>query len=59
MEYSNVIKKLKSLKNPEAVKGMERFGINPKNNLGIRVSTLREFAKEIGKNHNLSSDLLS
>jgi len=57
MQYNEVIIKLKSLKNPEAVKGMERFGINPKNNFGIRVTTLREFAKEIGKDHDLALKL--
>ena len=49
MKYNNVIGKLKSLKDPEAVKGMARFGINPKNNFGISVTKLREYAKEIGK----------
>ena len=57
MQYDEVIIKLNSLKNPEAVKGMARFGINPKNNLGIRVTTLREFAKEIGKDHDLALKL--
>lgn len=57
MQYNEVIIKLKSLKNPKAVKGMARFGINPKNNLGIRVTTLREFAKEIGKDHDLALKL--
>lgn len=57
MEYNNVIGKLKSLKDPEAVKGMARFGINPKNNFGISVTKLREYAKEIGKDHNLALKL--
>lgn len=57
MQYDEVIIKLNSLKNPEAVKGMARFGINPKNNFGIRVTTLREFAKEIGKDHDLALKL--
>jgi len=29
MQYNDIIKKLKSLSDPEAVKGMARFGINP------------------------------
>ena len=54
MQYEEIIEKLKSLANPKNVKGMARFGINPKNNLGISVATIREIAKEIGKDHNLA-----
>ncbi|UCE75451.1 MAG: DNA alkylation repair protein [Methanomassiliicoccales archaeon] len=54
MEYEEVIDKLKSLSNPEAVEGMARYGINPENNLGVNVTTLRKLAKEIGSNHELA-----
>jgi 3-methyladenine DNA glycosylase AlkD len=48
---------LQSLKDPEAVKGMARFGINPENNLGISVTTLRKLAKEIGRDRELAKKL--
>jgi 3-methyladenine DNA glycosylase AlkD len=54
MQYEEIIKKLQSMSDPEAVKGMARYGINPKNNLGISIYKLRPIAKEIGKNHELA-----
>ena len=57
MEYNKVISKLKSMGNLKNVEGMARFGINPKNNLGISINKLRPLAKEIGKNHKLSLKL--
>jgi 3-methyladenine DNA glycosylase AlkD len=59
MKYENILKKLKSMSNPEAVKGMARYGINPKNNLGVSISKLRPIAKEIGKDHDLALKLWS
>jgi len=49
-----IIAELQKHKNPANVKGMARFGINPKNTLGINIPTLRTFAKTIGKNHKLA-----
>ncbi|OGP88149.1 MAG: DNA alkylation repair protein [Deltaproteobacteria bacterium RBG_16_48_10] len=49
-----LIKKLKSLSNPEAVAGMARLGINPKNTYGVSIPVLRKMAKEIGQNHLLA-----
>ena len=57
MNYEEVMKKLKSLSNPEAVKGMARYGINPENNLGVSIYKLRPIAKKIGKDHNLALNL--
>jgi len=57
MKYEEVIKKMKSLENPENVKGMARYGINPRNNLGVSIYKLRPIAKEIGKNHGLAIKL--
>ena len=57
MQYEEVLKKLKSQSNPKAVEGMARYGINPKNNLGISVTTLRKMAREIGKDHDLALKL--
>ncbi|MBZ9578236.1 DNA alkylation repair protein, partial [Patescibacteria group bacterium] len=57
MKYREIIKKLKSLSNPKNVAGMARFGINPKNTLGISVYVLRDIAKKIGKSHKLAQQL--
>jgi 3-methyladenine DNA glycosylase AlkD len=57
MECEEIIQKLQSLANPENVKGMARYGINPKNNLGISIYQLRPLAKEIGRNHPLALKL--
>ena len=57
MEYEAIIQKLKSLSNPENIKGMARYGINLTNNLGISIYQLRPLAKEIGTHHNLALKL--
>lgn len=57
MKYPDVIKRLKSQKNPKNIKGMERFGINPKNTLGISIPYLRNLGKNIGKDHELALEL--
>ncbi|MFH1662521.1 MAG: DNA alkylation repair protein [Chloroflexota bacterium] len=57
MQSEDIINKIKSLHNPEAVAGMARFGINPDNNYGVSVTELRKMAKEIGTNHNLAMQL--
>lgn len=49
MEFQEIIKKLRTLENKKNIEGMARFGINPKNTLGISVTTLRTIAKEIKK----------
>lgn len=59
MNCKDIIKSLKSLSNPDNVKGMARYGINPESALGISIPTLRKMAKEIGKNHNLALELYS
>ena len=57
MDSNDVFKKLKSLANPKNVAGMARFGINPKNTLGISIPHLRKLAKELGKDHQLAQQL--
>jgi len=57
MRYEEILKRLKSLSNPEAVAGMARFGINPKNTLGVSVYVIRKMAKEIDKDHKLALKL--
>ncbi len=57
MTRNEVLRKLKSLSNPKNVEGMARFGINPKNTLGVPVPYLRKMAKETGKDHSLALQL--
>jgi len=52
-----VLRRLKSLANPENVAGMARFGINPENTYGISIPELRRMAKELGKDHTLALQL--
>lgn len=59
MQYEEILKKLNSLSDPKAVEGMARYGINPERNLGVSVTTLRKFAKEIGRDHQLAQRLWS
>ena len=57
MEYEEVIKKLKSLTNSEAIVGMARYGITPKNTYGVSIPNLRKIAKQVGINHKLAQRL--
>lgn len=57
MEYEEVISRLKSMANPEAIEGMARFGITAKTVYGVSIPKLRKLAKEIGKDHVLAQKL--
>ncbi len=57
MQYTEIIEKLKALSNPEAVEGMARFGINPKNTYGVSIPNLRAIAREVGRGHQLAQQL--
>ncbi|OGZ33463.1 MAG: DNA alkylation repair protein [Candidatus Portnoybacteria bacterium RBG_13_41_18] len=57
MQYSEIVKKLKSLSNPKNVAGMARFGIGGENMLGISIPNLRALARKIGKNKKLAKQL--
>jgi len=57
MDYNEIINRLKALSDPEAVKGMARFGINPENTYGVSIPNLRKMAKEAGKDHGLAQEL--
>jgi len=59
MDYNAIIQKIRSLADPEAVKGMARFGINTGNAYGVSVYALRKIAKETGKDHVLAQRLWS
>jgi 3-methyladenine DNA glycosylase AlkD len=57
MDCNEILRQLKWLSNPDAVAGMARFGINPKNTYGVSIPNLRKLAKEIGKDHLLAQQL--
>ena len=56
-QCEEILNKLRSLSDPEAVKGMASFGINPKNIYGVSIPDLRLIAKQIGKDHGLAQQL--
>ena len=58
-QLNQILDKLKDLSNPEAVKGMARFGINPENTFGVSIPSLRKLAKETGQSHELAQQLWS
>ncbi len=57
MQLKEVISRLESLANPDNVKGMARFGINPENTLGVSIPELRKLARQAGKDHALAEKL--
>jgi 3-methyladenine DNA glycosylase AlkD len=52
-----IIKKLKEKSNPKAAESMARYGISPKNTLGVQIPILRQTARETGKTHMLAQQL--
>jgi 3-methyladenine DNA glycosylase AlkD len=57
MTAEQIIKELRSLSNKRNREGMSRFGINTDNAFGVSIPALRNLAKRIGKDHNLSLKL--
>jgi len=54
MTLEEVLTVLKGQANSENVAGMARYGINPRNALGISMPFLRKLAKRLGRNHDLA-----
>lgn len=52
-----ILEGLQALSNPDNIAGMARFGINPQNTLGISIPTLRQIAKETGRDQPLAMEL--
>lgn len=52
-----IIKKLRAHAKPQNLAGMARYGIVPKNGLGVGMPLLRAIAKETGKDHALAQKL--
>lgn len=57
MKNNDILKELRSHRNPVNIAGMARFGINPRNTLGVPVPVLRAMAKKAGKDHLLAKTL--
>ncbi len=57
MQPSDIIQKLESLANPEAIKGMARFGTNPEHTYLISIPNLRETTRETWIDHDLAKQL--
>ncbi len=55
--FDDIIDKLKAMSNPDAIKGMARFGITPENTFGVSIPNLRKIAKDTKKNHALAQQL--
>ena len=54
---TDILNRLETLANPEAVKGMARYGISSKNTYGVSIPNLRNMAKEVGVNHDIAHQL--
>src|SRR6266705_3272143 len=52
-----ILTKLRSLSDPDAVSSMAKFGIKANKAFGVSVPALRKLARSIGKDHHLSQDL--
>jgi len=57
MKIDKILSELRSMANPESVKGMASYGINPNNTLGISMPRLRAIAKRLGKDHQVAKRL--
>ena len=57
MQCDDILEKLESLSNPQAVEGMAKYGITPERTYGVATPNLRKIAKEIGTNHELAQQL--
>lgn len=57
LSAESIIAEMKAKADPRAVEGMSRFGISPKNTLGLSIPTLRGMAKRAGRDHKLAQAL--
>jgi 3-methyladenine DNA glycosylase AlkD len=56
-EAQEILERLVSEANPDNVEGMARYGINPRNTLGVPMPVLRGIARELKRNHHLALEL--
>jgi 3-methyladenine DNA glycosylase AlkD len=57
MTYKETLERLRAQSKPANVEGMTRFGINPKNTLGVSMPAIRKIARGIGRDHSLALEL--
>jgi 3-methyladenine DNA glycosylase AlkD len=57
LQLDDILNRLKTLADSEAVAGMARYGINPATAYGVSIPNLRKIAREAGKNHELALKL--
>lgn len=57
MTCEEVLQRLRARANPKNVEGMARFGITPRNTLGVSLVELRRLAREIRRDHQLALEL--
>ena len=48
MQCNEILEKLKSLSNPEAIEFMAKYGITPESTYGVSIPNLRKIARETG-----------
>jgi 3-methyladenine DNA glycosylase AlkD len=54
MNYDDILRRLESLRNPENLAGMQKYGITPAHAYGVKIPDLRKLAKEAGRDHDLA-----
>lgn len=54
---ATVLRRLRTQADPVRVEGMARYGISPRNTLGVSMPRLRSLAKELGRDHTLALGL--
>ncbi|MDP2932053.1 MAG: DNA alkylation repair protein [Chloroflexota bacterium] len=57
MTSAQVMEKLKNKARPDQLAGMARYGMSPEGRLGVSVPDMRQFAKELGRDHSLALEL--
>jgi 3-methyladenine DNA glycosylase AlkD len=57
MNLDQILSRLRALSNEENRQGMARYGINTETAFGVKVTTLRQIAKGIGRDHALALQL--
>jgi 3-methyladenine DNA glycosylase AlkD len=57
MNFDDILRRLESLRNPENLAGMQKYGITPAQAYGVKIPDLRRLAKEAGRDHYLALQL--
>jgi 3-methyladenine DNA glycosylase AlkD len=53
----SLLGEIKRMRDPDALAGMKRYGINTNATFGVTIPVLRSLARRIGKNHELAAQL--